>query len=179
MTSQEENVRKSVPRNMLLRHAVPSAMLDGDARLLPDRLEPNFDFGVLIARKRRLAPPEDKPAPGFPSAHATDLEDFSVRQLFDEATAFAAFETHDAGAARRKPKQHVGLPPTADFLGKDLEGALGARRHAQSDEDARAGHLRRFDFSICALNDRSCRLQSCSVSSSQNFSASIGAGVNL
>src|SRR5215469_7901055 len=143
-------------RNVLHRNGVPAAMFDGDASLLAHSFEANLDFGVLLARECRLAPAEDEPASRLPCAHFANLENLAVRQLLDKTTARAALETHNARTAWREVEQAVRLPPTADFLGKHIERALRCRRHPQSYEDARAGHRRRFDFSMCALNERSC-----------------------
>jgi hypothetical protein len=56
--SEEGRLGEAVPRDMLRRHSVPAAVLDSHARLAAERLEPDFDLGLLVRGETRLAPGE-------------------------------------------------------------------------------------------------------------------------
>ena len=125
MSTQEDRVREAVTGNMLVRHAVPSAMDNRDPRFCADRLEDDLDLGLLTRPKGRLTPTEDKPFARLPHPNAADLEDRSVRQCLGEASAFMGFEGKRAGRARCKPEQCVRRPPQRDVARENLEGARG------------------------------------------------------
>lgn len=131
-------------RDMLLRHAVPTAVLDRDPRFLANRLEPNLDLCVLVLCKRCVPPAENQPRSGFPHANSTDLEYFAARQLFDEPATLATFETHRTGASRCEPKQLIGLPPECDLSRENIEGVAGRCSHAHGDKNLRSRHFAFF-----------------------------------
>jgi len=155
MPPEKEHVLKSVTRHMLLRNAIPCAMLDRNTRLCAYGLESHFNFGVQALRKRCLPPTKDEAAPRLPSPDTSNLEDFSIRQFLNEASSLASFEPHDPRTARSKLEQCVWLPPGGDLLREDIERARRARGHTHRNKDARSCHFRRRGFSMCALNESS------------------------
>lgn len=143
--------REAVPRYMLLRDGVPTAVLNGHARFLADRFETNLDVGHLLRRERRLAPGERKALAGRPGGDAANLEHASVRQRCDETPAFTRLEAQFTVAARRELEKFVRAPPGADLLREDVERFDRRCFHAQRDNDGAHFRLR----SICALNEES------------------------
>src|SRR5690606_19056058 len=103
-----------------------------------------------------------------------DLELRAVRVGFDEPAACAALHRQAAGLADGEGEEHVRAPPRADLVGELVESTFRARANANGHQHARSHH----SPSTCDLNAASCSAQSCSVCSSQRFSAAIGAAFN-
>jgi hypothetical protein len=81
MWLQESRIGKTIAGHVILRHALPTPVLDRDTHLGPDRLEPDLDLGDLIRRKARL-PRESKPRGWLPSRDTADLDGLGVGRRF-------------------------------------------------------------------------------------------------
>ena len=88
----EDVQRKAVARHVVLRNGVPTAMFDGNPRLIASRLEPHFDVRHLVSRERPLAPGERQSLARRPSRDAANLERFAIRQIRHQPPAFARLE---------------------------------------------------------------------------------------
>src|SRR6185295_4413694 len=75
MALEEQGVGHAVARDVRGRDAVPAAMLDGDAGLGADGLEPDLDLGALILREAGLAPSEGDQGDGGPRRRRLPLRD--------------------------------------------------------------------------------------------------------
>ncbi|MGH6841732.1 MAG: hypothetical protein ACREDV_06505 [Methylocella sp.] len=95
--------------------------------------EPHLDLGDLPGRECRLAQSEGETYSRLPGDDAADFERLAARERLRESTAETWLEGEQAGGARRKLKQRVWPPPSADFLSEDLEGALWGGGYSQGD----------------------------------------------
>src|SRR6266851_9715847 len=113
VVAEEDIVGETVAGDVPRRDRIPSVMLDGDASLIADRLEPHLDLRQLTGGETRLPLGEGYPLAGFPDGDASDLEDGSVGQSLGEVPADAGLEGELAGRLAREVKQGIGPPPCA------------------------------------------------------------------
>ena len=111
MPLQEYRIGESVTRHVLLRYGLPTAMFDGNAGFVPDRLEPHLDFGRLTRRETCLSPCEGEAETGFPDGNSPDLEDFAVRARLSEPAAKTRFEGNHTDRVRCESEQCIRPPP--------------------------------------------------------------------
>ena len=117
-TLQRDMVGEAVARDMFAWNFSPAAVLDRHARFVPDLLEADCDFGVLLRCEGRVAPGKGEFIRRRPGDDFADLKHPSARQRRDKAAANLALEAQRPVAARRDPKKATGLPPHASLFAR-------------------------------------------------------------
>ena len=174
MPLQKYRIGESVTRYVFLRYRLPTAMFDGNASFVADRLEPHLDFGRLTRREACLTPCESKAHAGFPDGNSPDLEDFAIRARLSEPAVQTRFEGNHTGRRRSESEECIRPPPNPDLAYEHFECPLWYRSDAQRYQYPRSHRVR----SMCALNAASWSRHSSSVCSSQAFRSAIGPGLS-
>jgi hypothetical protein len=110
---QKYRIGESVTRHVFLRYRLPTAVFDGNAGFVADRLELHLYFGRLTRRKSCLSPCEGEANTGFPDSNSPDLEDFALRARLSEPGAETRFEGNHTGRARCESGQRSRAPPNS------------------------------------------------------------------
>jgi hypothetical protein len=116
---------EGVTGDMVLRDAVPAAMLYYNAGFCAHAFEADFDFGCVPRPEGRLPPTHDESIAGGPDFDGADFEDFSVWELFDQSPRRDTrwgLESEFSGASGSQAQEFIVDPPGADFFGEDFEG---------------------------------------------------------
>ena len=129
---------QTMPHRMVVGKSVPTAMVDGDACPLLDRLDPNLDLGALLGLQVAGAHLEHDTLVRLPRAHLAVLEGIVGRFVinFEKAPPDARLETHRARARRIDAKARPPLPPKVDLFREDVESRRAIHREHRRDRHA-------------------------------------------
>jgi hypothetical protein len=128
---QKYRIGESVTCDVFLRYRFPTAMFDGNAGFVADRLEPHLDFGRLTRREACLSPCETEAETGFPDGNSPDFEDFAFRARLSEPAAETRFEGNHTGRMRCESEECIRPPPDPDLAYEHFECPLRYRCNAQ------------------------------------------------
>src|SRR5271154_3786670 len=129
--------REAVTRDVILRDGVPGAVFDRHARLMTNSFKTHVPVRRLLRQERRLPPRECETLARLPDRYTADLEFLAACQRRKQAPADTRLEGERAVATRCDLEKRAGFPPQGDLLREGFERAVGIRRYAQRDLNAR------------------------------------------
>jgi hypothetical protein len=139
---QKYRIGESVTRHVFLRYRLPTAMFDGNAGFVAERLETDLDLGRLTRREACLTPCESEADTGFPDGNSPGLEDFAVRACLGEPAVETRFEGNHTGRMRCESEQCIRPPPNLDLAYEHFECPLWSGCNAQRYQDPRSHPVR-------------------------------------